>query len=486
MFNEPVHTELTQLSKTEFIQYLYCQNSFWLLKRDSEKYPEGEFSVFLSKPIKDGYLVEKYAKLLFENGNNGSKISFQQKFQTDSRLFTRADIYEVGKNGQTHLYEVKSSAHVKTDRTHNHLKDACFQLITAERSGQSIDRVSIIHLNGDYVRDGDIIPSELLIIRDVTAEVRAIQQETEAEIDAALALLDLQDIDRSSCSCLQQGRANHCDSFSYFNPQIPTPSIYSLPRLSEKKRLELLEDSFIDLDHVPDNFSLSPQQSAVLAAAKSKKPVIKIATIRTFFEKLTYPLYFFDFETYASAVPLIDGMSPHKLVPFQYSLHILSEDGGLQHREYLAQNAQLPAELINQMERDFGNSGSVVSWHASFEKTQNKEMARMYPEHADFLTDINDRIVDLEDLFKTAYVDIRFNGYTSIKKVLPVICPELSYQGLEVQDGTAAMDAWARMVDPSVAADEKKRIETALLKYCKLDTLAMVEIYRFLEKLLRV
>ncbi len=246
----------------------------------------------------------------------------------------------------------------------------------------------------------------------------------------------------------------------------------------------IINDDIIDLDQVPGSFPLSPQQSAVLAAVTSKRPVIDINSIQTFFDELIYPLYFFDFETYASAIPLTCGMSPHKHVPFQYSLHILSADGKLRHEEYLASSAQLPIDLILKMKRDFGETGSIVSWHASFEKTQNKEMARLYREHANFLTDINERMVDLEDLFKTAYVDARFDGYTSIKKVLPVICPELSYKDLDVQDGTAAMDAWSTMINPETATAEKENIAKALLKYCELDTFAMVAIYRFLRNLL--
>lgn len=136
------------------------------------------------------------------------------------------------------------------------------------------------------------------------------------------------------------------------------------------------------------------------------------------------------------------------------------------------------AMMIAQMETDIGPEGSVVSWHASFEKTQNREMGKWFPDKAAFLDDINDRMVDLEDLFKTAYVDARFDGSTSIKKVLPVICPELGYDDLEVQDGSTAMEAWERMIkaDP----DEADQIATNLLGYCERDTLAMVEIYRFL------
>ena len=110
-------------------------------------------------------------------------------------------------------------------------------------------------------------------------------------------------------------------------------------------------------------------------------------------------------------------------------------------------------------------------------------MAKMFPDKAEFLVDLNDRMVDLEDVFKTAYVDAGFDGSTSIKKVLPVICPDLSYKDLDVQDGSSAMEAWERMI--KAEAEEADRISSALLSYCELDTFAMVEIYRFLTKLYR-
>lgn len=471
------------LTKTDFIQYLRCPNSLWLLKRDRDNYPDGEVSAFLQKLIDEGYLVERYVRQLFEARNDGSKISFQRTFETDSGLFARADVFEEVQ-GQSHLYEVKSSTSVKTDREHNHVKDACFQLIASERSGQLVDSVSIIHVNGDYVRDGDIAPPDLLTVQDVTDAVRAMQAETEGEIDAALALLSQADIDRSSCSCLELSRAHHCDPFAYFNAMVPTPSIYSLPRLREKKRLELLSDGVIGLDDVPDAYPLSPQQTAVLSAAKSKSPVIDAEAIRAFYGEFVYPLYFLDYETYASAIPLIDGLKPHQHLPFQYSLHVLDEDGALTHTEYLAQDARLPADLIARLANDIGKSGTIVSWQASFEKSRNTDMAHWYPEHAEFLEDVSARMVDLQDLFKTAYVDIRFDGYTSIKKVLPVLCPDLSYDKMTVQDGTQAMDAWSKLINPDVSGDEQSKIDNELRDYCRLDTLAMVEIYRFLDRLL--
>lgn len=223
---------------------------------------------------------------------------------------------------------------------------------------------------------------------------------------------------------------------------------------------------------------------AILLSAHQGEPQIDPAAIKSILERYEFPLYFFDYETFASAVPLVDGASPHKHFPVQYSLHILEEDGTLSHKEFLQREARLPANLIEQMEMDFGPDGSIVSWHASFEKTQNREMARWFPEKADFLNDINDRMVDLEDIFKKSYVDAQFDGSTSIKKVLPVLCPHLGYDGLEVQDGASAMDAWQKMINAH--GEEADAIAANLLKYCKLDTFAMVEIYRFIANLVEM
>ena len=111
-------------------------------------------------------------------------------------------------------------------------------------------------------------------------------------------------------------------------------------------------------------------------------------------------------------MPLLDGASPHKQFPVQYSLHILEQNGNLSHRQYLEREARMPLRLIEEMQADIGPTGNIVSWHASFEKTQNRNMAEAYPSKAVFLNDLNDRMVDLEDVFKTDYVDAKFDGST--------------------------------------------------------------------------
>ena len=106
----------------------------------------------------------------------------------------------------------------------------------------------------------------------------------------------------------------------------------------------------------------------------------------------------------------------------------------------------MPISMIEHMQENIGDVGSIVSWHASFENKQNRTMASMYPNKHDFLYALISRTVDLEDLFKERYVDIKFQGSTSIKKVLPVLVPELDYTGMEVGNGTDAMEAWQRLI----------------------------------------
>ena len=468
------------LTKTDFIQFLNCPKSLWLLKHEPENYPQGEFSAFIEKLFREGYIVERYVQQYFRN-SEGRTVDFQTEFQTDDGLYARVDALERTSSGETILYEIKSSTRVKKDDKHGHIKDACFQKICAAYAGQKIDQVFLVHLNSDYIRNGDIDPAELLVFVDITNEIDIVREETEAEIKEALGLLSQSEIDKNGCTCLYKTRANHCDTFSVFNPNVPTPSIYSIPRISAKKLDELISKQIFALDEIPDDYALSANQQVTVNSAKNGNAQVDLAYIRRFFEGLRFPLYFFDFETFASAVPLIDGTRPHRHFPVQYSLHILEQNDNLRHMEFLERESQLPSRLIEQMKADIGVDGSIVSWHASFEKTQNREMAKLFPEKEGFLENINERMVDLEDVFKSAYVDARFDGSTSIKKVLPVICPQLNYTDLELQDGSMAMEAWERMIN--ARPEEAERIADNLLKYCERDTFAMVGIYRFLSTL---
>ena len=239
---------------------------------------------------------------------------------------------------------------MKKDPKHNQIKDVTFQKIVAEETGAKVAKVFIVHLNRDYVRTGDIDPEELLVFANVTDEVAKAEVEARGEIDDALKTLSLTEIDESSCSCLTKTRSNHCDSFDYFNPDIAKPSIYDLPRISKSKISKFVSDGRLDLDDIALD-DVTEKQALVVKSAHMREPIIDHSELSRFYSQATYPIYFLDYETYSSAIPLIDGASPQAPIPFQYSLHIkrTPDDMELVHTEYLAEQAEMPLSMIEHM-----------------------------------------------------------------------------------------------------------------------------------------
>ncbi len=482
------------LSKTNFIHYLRCPDSLWLEKNKPHKFNKGVTSSFLLKLIEEGYEVEDYAKKLFPNGvgvsrNSGidrtkvmlkqnHEVLLQPSFKTESGAFAIADILKKVDKNSYHLYEVKSSTSVKTDKEHNHLKDVCFQKFVLSECGINISASHIIHLNKDFIKNGDIDHNELLTIEDVTDETDAIYSSVVNEINSALNYLNKSNIDEDHCSCIHKTRSNHCDSFDYFNKGIPEYNIYQLRMIREKKLNDLIDMGCEELIDIPAGFKLNDYQQSQIISITNDKPVIHPDEIKDQLDNLKYPLHFFDYETYSSAVPKVDGLGPHGKLTFQVSIHTLTKEGSLTHYEYLSDKMDVSPDLVKGMREFTGLTGTFISWHASFEMGRNDEMIALMPQYKDYLTYINANIYDLEVIFKKNYIDYRCKGSSSLKKVLPIICPGISYDNEEIQDGTTAMETWGDLMIKSKDRNLKDQIRSNLLSYCKKDSKAMVEIYK--------
>ena len=468
---------MIKLSKTNFLHFLGCSKSLWLLKHKPREYPHKTASTYEDKLAIAGYEVQKLVQDYLVQQSDAEQYSFEQPYQTEDGLYAAADIIYKNNNGTVDIFEVKSSGSIDN----GHLIDAAFQTITIEKSGGKVSSIYIVHLNKDYVRGDTLKIDEMMTFTLVTEQVRNLVDETQIGIDSALDLLNQTKINETGCSCLELSRSHHCETFDYFNPSIPKPSIYNLPRISKKKLHKFMNERRFDLMDI-DESEVSGNQLNVLKAAKSGSPLIDESVIESFYEKVRYPVYFLDYETYSSAIPIVEGVKPHAHIPFQFSIHIKHAENNpeLQHFEYLADKAALPSEMIETMERIIESDGTIVSWHKSFENKQNKEMGILYPDKDGFLKHVIERTIDLEDIFKGGYVDIAFGGSTSIKKVLPVIVPDLTYDNMAVANGTDAMEAFTRTLEMPDGADRKK-LRHDMLEYCKLDTLAMVRIFEKMQ-----
>lgn len=491
---------MLQLTKTDFIQFLNCPESLWLFKNKPEEYPKGEFSLFLKKLIKEGYETEEFAKKLFPNGieipestdpsytaeklNLENKVLFQPSFVTKKGQFARIDILEKNQDDTYNVFEIKSSTSIKKDKKHNHLKDACFQKYVMQECGYNVSKVSIIHLNKDYVKSGEIDAKKLLEIVNVNEEIDEIYSGVVNEINFASTFINKEIIDESKCSCKLKTRSNHCDSFKYFNKDIKDYNIYELRNIREKKIKELVNFQHEILSDIPPDFKLNEYQKLQIESLRQDEPIIDHSSIKKDLNNLIYPLHFIDYETYASAIPKIDGLSPHKHLTFQVSIHTLTKNGDISHYEYLADKMELCIEMLKGMQEFTGLTGTFISWHASFEIGRNNDMIKWMPGFSQYLTYINQNMYDLEIVFKKHYIDHKFHGSSSIKKVLPVIYSEFSYSNLDIQDGTMALDTWGRLVTDPNFNEDKNKTRKNLLLYCELDTLAMVEIFKVLKAII--
>ena len=493
-----------QITKTDYLEYTFCRKNLWLKKHKPELFDGIELSEFEKKIIEEGNIADEAARNLFPDGIlieivgvNAVPITksilatnpptlFQGAFLSDD-FFVQADILHYNDVLQGwELYEVKASNDVKREIPNHHINDLAFQKIVIENSGLKIVKAGVIHLNGEYRKHKRGNYDELFIIAELTDEVLEAEEIVREQMPELKAYL--QGPEEKGCDCLYRGRNAQCTTFTYSHPEVPEYSVHDISRIGGSKKLfhDWIDRGIYALEDIDNAKQLKGSKKAQYDAYMLGKPLINHSAIEEVLSELEFPLHFFDYEGYSSAIPRFDGFGAYEQAPFQYSLHILNKDGELEHREFLITEPtdDLTLPLIERMRKDIGDTGTVVSWHKSYESERNNKLAELHPNHTSFLEGLNDRMFDLKEIFsKDLYVDARFKGSASIKNVLPIVVPHLTYKALGIQKGDQAVERWEKMIDPETPQEEKDQIAKDLLEYCKLDTFAMVEIYRFLRKL---
>ncbi|MDO8466600.1 MAG: DUF2779 domain-containing protein [bacterium] len=493
------------LSKTDYILFRECPKNTWYKIHQPDIYYKAELSEFEKHIIETGNEVELVARQLYpdavlvEGRDEGAqkltreliakkqKVIFQPVFLKDGFL-AAVDVLEYNPATKSHdITEIKASNEADKKR---HYYDLAFQVNLLKRCGLKIGKINLMHLNPEYTRFGKLDIKQLFAIDDVTLEISELGEEVALEMEQALKYLSSDTEPPGSCSCLYKGRSNHCTTFHHSNPTVPKYSVHDISRigLSKKKLAELMDGSHFDIKEVPEEMELSEGQRNQVNAYIFNNILMDKGGIREELKTLVYPIYFIDYETFPSAVPMFDGFSPYQQIPFQYSLFVLESAGSaLKHFEFLHDKVSDPSkDFVESMQKQIGKVGSLIVWSKKFECTINKQIAERVPEAAGFIEDINNRTYDLMDVFtKQHYVHKDFKGSTSIKKVLPVLAPELSYKELAIQEGGTAASSWMKLIGNDLSAVEKTQLRKDMLAYCKLDTLAMVRILEELEKMIK-
>ena len=344
--------------------------------------------------------------------------------------------------------------------------------------------------------------------------------------------------------------------------------VYNVSNLRSAKKImdegtyfmEDLDESNIDVKVEAGRFSSTERQWIQIEKEKNNDatPAVEINGLRDELNSWVYPLNFIDFETSGMALPFTKGRKPYEQLAFQFSHHIVYEDGRVEHAtEYLnAKVGEFPNfEFIRALKKALEiNNGSIFRYHNHENTIVNAIYMQLLSsdeedkeELISFIKLIShntgksaekwcgDR--DMIDLWKVVtdyYYDPYTKGSNSIKDVLPAVLNssiflQNKYQkelkdinltsknfvgnqiflkfkdeklinpykllpplfdnwtqdeidnvisGLEgISDGGAALTAYGKLQFEEISERERGEIERALLKYCELDTLAMVMIY---------
>lgn len=491
-----------KLSKTNYLVYRDCAHNAWVKVHRPDVYHAKPPSVFEQAVMDTGNDVDARARGLFPGGvlirrgdadgtaqlvAQRSPILYQPVFETD-RYTTACDILVWDADREVYdLYEVKASTSGEDRKAKDDLyaHDLAFQAVLLKVCGLPLGRLFLTRLDGSYVSDGTLDLDRLFTREDFTDRVMPMLDAVAAEMDAAHDTVNLDAMPAAPCSCIYKGRSSHCTTFGFINPEVPDYGVHDLSRigLSPRRLRALVDADILALDDVPDDFELTVNQANQLRAARRQESFLDVAPLAAFLDRIRYPIAFLDYETYPCALPRFAGFRPYDHVPFQFSQHVVSHAGGeAVHRDFLYTGASCPdAHFVSALRDAVPPEGSIVVWNRTFEQGINEKLAVRLPHERAFLDSVNARIVDLMDVFTgQMVVHPGFRGRTSIKWVLPALVPQLSYDGLAIQEGATASETWNRIVTGDMEVDEADDARNDLIAYCKRDSLAMVEIWRVL------
>jgi hypothetical protein len=387
---------------------------------------------------------------------------------------TKADILQRVK-GSWRLNEVKSSVADKPEL----VDDLAYTAMVAERGGLKISESTLILISKDF-RLG-MSNDRLFERKDHTDEVQervalfkpywdTVEEATRAPSKPNPKL-------RFTCKkcelftqCIGAGIKNH---------------IFEIPRLSQKKYDELAKRGIVSVKDIPDSFELTEIQSLVRECVKKNQPAIGPELMK-FLGNLSWPVYYLDFETVATAVPLYPDIAPYEALPVQYSVHKCPGPGrNVEHYEFLSDPSRdCRKELAENLIETLGDASSIVVY-GTIEKTMLSNLANACPAFSGEINSLIGRIVNLERIVSTGFSHPDFHGSTSMKKVLPALVPEISYDPLEIRDGNSATAAFAYLALGRYKGEKADEVKKNLKAYCAQDTLALYRVQQRLSEISR-
>lgn len=413
---------------------------------------------------------ENAAHSLWRLGQPGD-VFYEPSFEANG-LFVRCDILLREESGWR-LIEVKSGGSVKTE----HYEDAAYQVMVLESAGFHVSAVEIMHVSRTWWSGDD--PSKFFIRQDVSDQVVRILERTRDHAARLRQALELESPPEEQLNTF----CKECVFLTACHGQPDRNDIVFLPLIRRDMVSRLRGMGVNQIAEIPESVKLNERQARVRDSVIFSRSIVD-PTLVSRLDEIKFPAAFIDFEACMWAQPPFPGMRAYENVPFQWSMHLMHENGSIEHKAYLSEGACDPrVEFAETLHAHVKDAASIV-FYSGYEIQCAKELERgEIPMGRELRILLEDRGVDLLKIVQDCVYLPSFGGSFSIKSVLPALVPDLSYKSLAVQNGDMAVFEFKRLTSEALTPDRHKEIMDNLYAYCELDTMAMVRIYRELVKL---
>jgi hypothetical protein len=533
---QPQYEQIEQMSAVK-VKSLFGGNVIFDKDTFKQKYVETEMDGFTFFAFLDAFQEDDQAMRIIETKASTSNKFFNIGYKVSGEHIS---VFHEQEHG---IFKLKHELNIEVDdKKYNqqlehlmdkyhgagkYVYDLAYQRFILEHFNQSRKHKSyyLAVLNHNYIHDGQIDgngdplydPLKMIVLIDLTEITGKLQPIIKDELNQIIFRLNhmqaqpvplgkhcQKDKPNKECPflgiCLKDKQVPEKNSlFVYRNSHNAFVENRKDNHSPKHALYDLINEGMVKALEIPRSW-LTPKQQVQYDVIDTKKPHIETEMIKAGIKTLKYPLYYLDFESFASPLPRYKGEKPYQQSLFQFSLHIEHENQPMDKDDnyyYLADDhsdhrEKLVKALIEYIPMD---EGHVIVYNKGFESGRIKELIQLFPEHAKHLEHIKRRIFDLlylvrgnDDFYEMlgfdkekrntlVYYDGAFQRSYSIKQVLPVFAPEMNYKMLdEVQNGQQAQITYYLMQHQN--ANQKTRSYSNMLEYCKLDTWAMVEINR--------
>jgi hypothetical protein len=477
------------LTKSRFVKGLRCEKLLWLSVHEPDA-DELLVSPAMQLRFDTGHLIGERARLSFPAGvlipkfendikssidmtrkalSEGAGCIFEAAFRHE-KLYCAIDVLERTSDG-FRIIEVKSSTKLKDE----YIADAAFQTFVAKKSGIRVHTVEIMVLNRDC-RYPDL--SNLFKRIEVTREVLDFLEGIGDDVDRILMNMNTPQLPLSD-------RGPHCSEphvcpfFDRCHQHLPEHYVDTLYMVKASTVDALLAMGCEVLSDLDEESRTSAIQRRQVRAVKKNQMIVE-AGLGQCLSLFQGPFGFLDFETVAPAIPVWNACRPYDAVPVQFSYHY-ERSGELAHAAWIVTGAGDPRRgLAEALIESCQEARTIFAYNANFEKQCIKGLARELSDLEAELMRIHDRIEDLLPVVRNYVYHPEFYGGFGLKVVLPLLCPDLSYQGLAITNGEVASQLLESIAcGTAVWTDgEREKVLCDLRAYCELDTLGLVRLYQ--------